>query len=206
MSGIVYLITPGEATATDFNASRDAILQTVEYAVNLGVDMIQIREKQLPARLLFELTRDVVEAARGSETKILVNDRFDIAMAAGADGVHLTSVSMPTEAVRAMTPKEVVIGVSTHSLASAEAAKNAGAQFVVLGPVFETPGKDTPLGLEQFRAACETLSSFPVIALGGINLENAESAMEAGAAGVAGIGAFNEVQSLKVLCRDRKEW
>lgn len=206
MSGIVYLITPGEATASDFDKSRDAILETVEHAISLGVDMIQLREKQLPAKLLFEIARDIVIAARESRTKILVNDRFDIAIAAGAHGVHLTSVSIPVEAVRAATPKEYVIGVSTHSLVSADAAKNAGADFVVLGPVFDTPGKDTPLGLEQFRVACETLSPFRVIALGGINLENAKSVIEAGAAGVAGIGAFNEAQSLKVLCRDREEW
>ena len=166
----------------------------VEFAVTLELPLLQIREKNLPARNLYELVSRSAEITRGTSTRLLVNDRFDVARAAGADGVHLTESSMSSRVVREMCGEDFVIGVSTHSLESARAAREGGADFVVFGPVFETESKRAygpPQGLEKLREVATALPGFPVLAIGGITIDNAESCLEAGASGVAGISWFN---------------
>lgn len=124
---------------------------------------------------------------------MLVNDRSDVAQAAGADGVHLTTDSVEASVVRRAFGPEFLIGVSTHSLAEACAARDAGADFAVFGPVFETRSKHqygSPVGLEALREAAGTLASFPVLAIGGISLTNASGCLRAGASGIAAIGLF----------------
>ena len=145
--------------------------------------------------MLFELVERAVEIVRGSETRLLVNDRSDIARAGGADGVHLTGQSLPADVVRRIYGPEFLIGVSTHSLEEARIARIKGADFVVFGPVFETESKrafGAPQGLEKLREICSELPEFPVIAIGGITLDNAKACLEAGASGIAGISLFNE--------------
>ena len=134
------------------------------------------------------------EITRGSNTKLLVNDRSDIARVAGADGVHLTSQSLSADVVRKLFGPEFVIGVSTHSLEEARAARDASADFVVFGPVFETESKrgfGEPQGLDKLRQVTSELRGFPVLAIGGISLDNIRAALEAGASGVAGISLFS---------------
>ncbi|HVF23777.1 MAG TPA: thiamine phosphate synthase [Pyrinomonadaceae bacterium] len=169
-------------------------LHLVETAVFLELPLFQIREKNLPVRILYELVSRAAEITRGTSTRLLVNDRLDVARAAGADGVHLTESSMPPRVVRETCGEEFLIGVSTHSLESARAARDGGADFVVFGPVFETESKRAygpPQGLAKLRDVATALAGFPVLAIGGITIDNAESCFEAGASGVAGISWFN---------------
>jgi thiamine-phosphate pyrophosphorylase len=119
---------------------------------------------------------------------LLVNDRFDVARAAGADGVHLPSNSLPAHLVREICGNDFLIGVSTHSLEEARAAM--AADFIVFGPVFAT-GSKQPQGLEKLREVTSALSGFPVVAIGGIDLDNAEECFRAGASGIAAIRLFS---------------
>jgi len=165
----------------------------IEAAVAAALPLVQIREKSLSARVLYELTTRAATIARGNTTRLLVNDRFDIARAAGADGVHLTSRSLPASVVRSICGDGFLIGVSTHSLQTSLDARAAGADFVVFGPVFETPSKQIfgePQGLEKLREVTNALEGFPVLAIGGINLDNAADCFRAGASGIAAIRLF----------------
>lgn len=173
---------------TDRRASQD-ILASISRAVQSGVDLIQIREKDLPARELLQLTQQAVLRAAGSSTKILVSERLDIAIAAGAHGIHLPSRSILPSEYRRIAPPGFLIGVSCHS--ETELAETAGADFAVYGPVFETPGKGVPAGLGGLRRAARS-SPVPLLALGGITEENAAACIEAGAAGVAAIRMFQD--------------
>jgi len=150
----------------------------------------------LSARALYELTARAVEITRGSNTRLLVNDRVDIARAAGADGVHLTARSLPADVVRKICGPDFVIGVSTHSLAEARAARDAGADFLVFGPIFETESKRAfgePQGLVKLRDVTHELAEFPVLAIGGITHENSDACIAAGASGIAGISLFAQL-------------
>lgn len=155
--------------------------------LHLGVDMIQIREKDLQARALFEFTLTVLEV-RNRElgknrqaTKILVNSRSDVAYAAGADGVHLPAAA-PIQVLPGL-----LVGRSCHTL---DEVKSARADFVTFGPVFESPGKGPALGLSSLRAACSI--GKPVYALGGVNWENADDCVKNGAVGISGIRLFQD--------------
>lgn len=185
----MYPITSG-ATKTP-----EDILPLIEAAVAAKVPLFQIREKALSGRALYELTTRAVEITRGSETRLLVNDRSDIARAGGADGVHLTTQSLPSDVVRKIYGPEFLIGVSTHSLGEARAARVGGADFVVFGPVFETESKreyGEPQGLKRLEEVAGDLRGFPVVAIGGITLENVRACFDAGASGVAAIRLLNE--------------
>lgn len=187
------LITRGVATDADV-ASRDDVIAAVRFGVEHGVSIIQVREKQLSGRHLFEVVQAAAAITRGTSTKLLVNDRADIASAAGADGVQLRADSMLPSVVRSAFPG-LLIGCSVHTVDEAEAAAPS-ADFVVFGPVFDTPGKGGPAGLARLADVCRRLSGFPVIAVGGIAPGNAADALKAGAAGVAAIRAMNEPDSL----------
>ena len=197
---ISYLITSGATTAQTTPASEEfaSILQQVAVAVTAKVSLIQIREKQLTARVLGELTTRAAALTRLSNTRLLVNDRADIARAAGADGVHLTTRSLAPEVIRHTFGDDFLIGVSTHSAAKARAARDAQADFVVWGPVFATESKRTygaPLGTLMLDSVTKELAPFPIIALGGINLDNAGACFEAGASGIAGIRLFSDPEN-----------
>ena len=198
---ILYLITRGATTETTTPDSEEfrKILQQVSAAVIAGIQLIQIREKQLTARVLFELTTSVVAIAQGSSTRVLVNDRADIAASVGADGVHLTTRSLTPDVIRKTFGPKFLIGASTHSLVEARDACRQGADFAVFGPIFPSPSKEKyglPLGLGKLSEAARELASFPLIALGGVSLENINECLLAGAGGIAGITLFGEPNSL----------
>ena len=154
----------------------------------------------MSARALYELVVQAVSITRDTHTKLLVNDRVDIARAAGADGVHLTSRSLPSSVVRMTCGPEFLIGVSTHSLAEAQAAHAGGADFIVFGPIFETESKRAfgpPQGLDNLRTVTRELAGFPVLAIGGITLDNIAACLSAGASGVAGITLFSNTEILR---------
>lgn len=200
-SPIIYLITKGEATLANFDEKSGEILDVIRVAVEEKVSLVQIREKALSARLLIVLATRAAEITRGSATRLLVNGRADIAIAAGADGVHLAADSIAVEVVRKNFPKKFIVGVSTHSLEEAAKASEADADFAVFGPVFETPGKGQPKGIEMLSEVCDRLPAFPVLALGGIDAGNVAEILEAGAAGFAAIRALNDPESLRSICR-----
>ena len=198
---ITYLITGGEtdSSTTPEGPEFRRLLALVEHAAAGRVTLVQLREKALSARTLYELAAAAARLARGSGTRVLVNDRADVARAAGCDGVHLSTRSLEAGAVRRAFGEEFLIGVSTHTLAEARAARDGGADFTVFGPVFDTPSKRAygpPAGLEALAEAARELSPFPVVALGGVSEGNAAEVLGAGAAGVAGIRLFADGQSL----------
>ena len=167
-------------------------------AAKSGATWIQIREKDLPSRALLELARFAVAETWAAGARVLVNDRLDVALAAKAAGVHLGENSVPVETVRAWHRAagraDFLIGVSCHSLASARAAERGGADYVFFGPVFATPSKEAfgpPQGVERLREVCASVK-IPVLAIGGINQDNARECMEAGAAGIAAIRLFQD--------------
>ena len=160
----------------------------VARAVAAGVEMIQVREKDLGAGELFALVCQVRDLAAGSATKVLVNGRLDIALAANIDGVHLPGDGLPAAEVR---PHVRTLGVSTHSIEEAIRAERDRADYIVFGPVFETPGK-TAVGLDALRIVVNSVK-IPVLAIGGITEENAASVIDAGAAGIAAIRLFQRM-------------
>lgn len=208
---ILYLITSGETTEATTPSSPEFqdILAHVRKAIDARIPLIQLREKKLSARTLYELTSACAKLARGTETRLLVNDRADIARAAGADGVHLTTRSIETSIIRRTFGAGFLIGVSTHSLAQARDARDGGADFAVFGPVFDTPQKRVhglPVGLAPLSEAAQQLSPFPLLALGGITRVNAHEAIGAGAGGVAAIRLFDNQPNLdEIVSRIRDE-
>jgi thiamine-phosphate pyrophosphorylase len=201
---IIYLITSGATTLASTPATEDfqRVLSLVRAAVRARIPLVQLREKNLTTRTLYELAARSAEITRGTETRLLVNDRADVARAAGADGVHLAVQSLEAQIVRRAFGTDFLIGVSAHSFAEAQAARDGGADFAVFGPVFQTPSKrayGAPLGIERLREAAQTLSPFPLLALGGITKENAPDALRAGASGIAAIRLFDDPQGLNAL-------
>ena len=198
---LIYLITSGETTARTTPGTEDfsSILQLVRAAGAAQIDLVQIREKNLDASVLYQLAKSATGITNGSATQLLINDRADIAAAAGAAGVHLTTSSLPTAVVRKAFGAGFLIGASTHSLAEAHLARRDGADFVVFGPVFETASKreyGEPLGLTNLATVCAELSPFPVLALGGVALRNVAECIRAGARGVAAIRMLQEPERL----------
>lgn len=197
LNPLLYLITSGETNPQTTPATEDFsnLLRLVEAAVAAKIDLIQIREKQLSANVLYQLSTSAARITSGSATKLLVNDRADIARSAGADGVHLTSLSLPPDIVRRTFGAKFLIGVSTHSLEEAASARRSGADFVVFGPVFDTISKrqyGEPLGLAELKKITFELAPFPVLALGGVTTNNVADCIQAGAAGIAAIRILND--------------
>jgi thiamine-phosphate pyrophosphorylase len=197
---------PGNSAALHARSLRDSIRR----AVTAGINWIQIREKDLEARALLELARFAVVETRATAARVFVNDRLDIALAANAAGVHLGEKSLPLEVMtewrRSVGPLDFRIGVSCHSLEAARAAERGGADYVFFGPVFATPSKaafGAPQGIESLREVCESVE-IPVLAIGGVNLENARACITAGAAGIAAIRLFQDAADAGELAAELK--
>ena len=184
---------------TDRQSCSSPILQQIQQAIDASVDLIQIREKDLATRPLLELACRALELAKGSQSKILINDRVDIALAGRLDGVQLGHHSVEIDTVRnQLGGMNLMIGASVHSMDEFLQAATQGASFATLGPIFATPSKAAygpPLGLELLTTVCQR-ASIPVFALGGIGLENYPSCLAAGAAGVAAIRLFQTPETL----------
>jgi thiamine-phosphate pyrophosphorylase len=205
MSLLLYYITDRSAFPGDESARRVRLLKKVAEAARAQIDFIQLREKDLSARELESLARQAVSILRKLKTengelrtKLLINSRTDVALASGSDGVHLRSddISPPEirniwkgTACRESVREEAVIGVSCHTSQEVKQAKDNGSDFIVFGPVFEKKGA-VAAGLEHLRNACK--QRFPVLAIGGITLDNVEACLDAGAAGIAAIRLFQE--------------
>jgi len=163
-------------------------LDVVLRAAQRGATMLQIRAKDISARALADLVRAAVASA---SCPVLVNTRTDVALACGAQGVHLPSRSIAPRTIRRIAPPGFLIGVSCHTAAELRQAENEGADLAVFGPIFPSSSKPvTPLGTEALREAISTVR-LPVYALGGITRDNERLCIEAGAAGIAGISFFS---------------
>ena len=190
---------PSDSPPNDPVPLRERSLRgSIRRAAAAGAGWIQIREKDLDACSLVELARLAVAETRAAGARVLVNDRLDVALAANAAGVHLGEKSLPLETViewrRSTGRSDFLIGVSCHSLESAHAAARGGADYIFFGPVFATPSKaafGAPQGIERLFEVCTSIE-IPVLAIGGVNLENARACIAAGATGVAAIRLFQD--------------
>lgn len=156
-----------------------------------GARMLQLRAKALDSAAFLQLADAMVAAARAYDASIIINDRADIARLSGAAGVHVGQDDLSAAAARRLVGEESIVGVSTHTVAQLEAALREPVSYVAIGPVFATTSKNTgydAVGLELVAAAATLAGDVPVVAIGGITLENASSVIEAGAASVAVIG------------------
>jgi thiamine-phosphate pyrophosphorylase len=203
------------------SAEFSALLQKITDLARVGVDWVQIREKDLSARKLTALVQEAFRCMPSaiddgaSATRILVNDRVDIALTEGAAGVHLGESGSPVDEVRLFVEsrasvKDFLLGVSCHALESAKAAAAGGADYIFFGPVFPTPSKAAfgePQGVKRLAEVCRSMP-VPVLAIGGITLENAAACFTAGAAGIAAIRLFQDapdpaatVEALRKIAR-----
>lgn len=205
------------------------MLAKIAEATRAGVDLIQLREKDLPGRELEVLAREAVRVVRenagGKRTRLLINSRVDVAIAAQADGVHLRGDDIAASEVRVIFSQagmhKPVIGVSCHSVSEVRLAESHGADFAVFGPVFGKSGAPGQ-GVAGLRAACDKVPArgleaavpagqMPVLALGGVNRDNAAACFEAGAAGIAAIRLFQEnnvgsiIEGLKTRHKDARK-
>ena len=217
----LYYITDRTQFPGDRVEQERRLLEKIAECAAAGIEMVQLREKDLEARELEELAYKAMAALRGSRTRLLINSRTDVALACGAHGVHLRAHDLRASEVRAIFFQAIslqaitlqaiaaqpvpatmqagaipVIGVSAHSAAEVASAEAHGADFAVFAPVFDKRGETNPEGLEQLRLICHRAEMaqppMPVLALGGITLENAQRCLEAGAAGIAAIRLFQQ--------------
>ncbi len=169
------------------------IVTQAQAAADAGIDLFQIREPDLPDGVLFDLTRRVIDATAGSALRVLVNDRLDVALAAGAHGVHLRGNSFSASRARTLASSPFLIGRSVHSVDEAVAAEAAGGlDYLIFGTIFPTISKPAEHGLAgvgTLRAATQACR-LPVLAIGGVTFDNADQIVIAGAAGLAAIGLF----------------
>ncbi len=170
----------------------ERLIEIVRRRLEDGVDTIQVREKDLPARDLAVLVERLLALPNSGRSTIIVNTRADVALAAGAHGVHLPSGSPEPSRWRSLAPAGFLIGVSCHSIGEVRAAEREGADYALFSPIFATASKaayGAPQGLDRLREAASAVA-IPVLALGGVTRENAVDCVGAGAAGVAGISMF----------------
>lgn len=183
----LYLITDRKLFG-----SLEAMLRAVESALQGGVKAVQLREKDLGIRDLLGLAYQMRELTARFGARLFINDRVDIALAVGADGVHLGRTGIPVQAARKASDNRLMIGVSTHSLQEAKQAQTDGADFITLGPVYETPSKmqyGRPVGLPVLEETAGA-SSLPVFAIGGVTNYRVKEVLSKGAYGIALISAI----------------
>lgn len=202
---VLCYVTDRKSLTGDAARAKELLLKKIEAVAAAGVDWIQLREKDLCARELAELT--VLARERiGPKCKMFVSDRLDVALAKGADGAHLGEQGLPVaEAKRLLNEQAegrvLLLGVSVHSLASAREAEGHGADYLIFGPIFPTPSKASfgaPQGLEKLREICAG-AKIPVIAIGGITVEHFRGCLRAGASGIAAIRLFQDTRDLPAL-------
>ena len=183
---------------------EDAFFAAIDSALKAGVKAVQLREKDLSTRELLTMVYGMRELTSEYCAKLFINDRADIALCAGADGVHLGQESMPVYAVRKIAGDGFIIGVSTHSLKEAYLAEKEGADFITFGPLYQTPSKlkyGAPVGLEALNKVAGEIG-IPVFGIGGIKLEAVETVIRAGAYGIAVISGILDAADKQKATQD----
>jgi thiamine-phosphate pyrophosphorylase len=188
---------------TDGSAPSEAVLVgTIGSAARAGVDLIQIRERYLDDRRLFDLTRAALRVLAGTGARLLVNDRLDVACSAGADGVHLRANSFGAARVRSLAPPGFLVGRSIHSeQEAADVEAEGGCDYLLFGTVFASDSKPeghVAAGLDALARVCERVR-LPVLAIGGMTIERAAAVARTGAAGIAGIGVFSRAADMAAV-------
>jgi len=189
----VTLKLPPIYPITDRTLSGLSHVEQVRQLIDAGATFIQIREKTAPSREFFEECERAVQLADGSGVKIVVNDRVDISMMAGAAGVHVGQDDLPPRAVRSIVGDDVLIGFSTHNVDQAVRAASLPLNYIAIGPIFPTGTKADPdpvVGLEGLAAVRKAIGDFPLVAIGGINGSNVREVLAAGADSAAIVGAL----------------
>ncbi len=184
------------------------LLDIISEASQAGVKAVQLREKDLSPIELYNLASETIIVCRKTQTKLFINDRADIAEAVEADGVQLTSKSLPVKAVRKCLKSERLIGVSTHSFEEARKAEDSGCDFILFGPIFQTPSKiayGKPLGLKSLFDL-RKMVNVPIFAVGGINPDRAKKCLENGAFGVAVISSIVRATDINKVISDFKNY
>ena len=184
---------------TDRKQTKVPLPQAVRLALEGGVRAVQLREKDLQVRDLLGLARELRSLTNDFGARLFVNDRVDVAVEVGADGVHLGHASMPVDAARKVVGSSMLIGVSTHSPEEARAAELGGADFVTYGPIYDTPSKiglGNPVGKDSIRSV-KNIIDIPIFALGGIESGNVLKVMAAGADGIALISGIMAADDIK---------
>ena len=189
---------------TDRSQTNDrSLLSVLSQAVAAGVSSIHLRERDLTAKDLLALARDVQGVMTQSESQLIVNDRIDVALSMDKAGVHLRSTSLPVAVARRLLGRERLLGVSVHSVHEAIEAEKNGADYIVLGPIFDTPSKQSfgsPLGLSSVEETCRAVR-VPVLGIGGVNAARAREVRRAGAFGVAVISAILSADDVETATR-----
>ena len=184
---------------TDRHVTKKPLVDAVRLALEGGVRAVQLREKDLPVRELLALAKDMRQLTSEYRAKLFINDRADVALAAGADGVHVGGMSIPIAAVRRIVGNEMLIGASTHSLNEAKTAQDEGADFITFGPIFETESKKkygAPVGLCELKKLNNN-TSMPVFGLGGVKCGNLIRVLGCGAHGISMISAILAADDVK---------
>lgn len=173
---------------TDAALTKLSHLEQVKELIKGGATFIQLREKHLSPREFYQSAKEVLDYTRGSEIKIIINDRVDIACALRADGVHLGQDDLPPEAARRILGEEAIIGFSTHNIDQAIAASKLPLDYIAIGPVYQTKSKENPdpvVGIEGLKTVRRAIGDFPLVAIGGINSESAQTVRQSGADSIA---------------------
>jgi thiamine-phosphate pyrophosphorylase len=215
---LCYVTDRHSLSGIEARGAQETLLLRIESAAAAGVDWIQIREKDLSGSDCGLLTRGALQraarwpASKAAPTRILVNDRLDVALSEDAGGVHLGENSLPLpeakRLVKAQAPsRHFLIGVSCHTLEAARLAASGGADYLFFGPIFATPSKaafGAPQGLEPLAEVCHAVS-IPVLAIGGITLANASACLAAGASGIAAIRLFQDTRDITTLVQSLRQ-
>ncbi|MBF0558408.1 MAG: thiamine phosphate synthase [Nitrospirae bacterium] len=183
----LYLITDRKLFADD-----DSFFAAIEAALRGGLRAVQLREKDLPTRELLAMAHGMRALASKYGAKLFINDRTDVALCSGADGVHLGQACIPAYAARKIAGDRLLIGVSTHSLQEADIAEKEGADFITFGPLYQTPSKakyGSPVGLAALNKVTEQIG-IPVFGIGGIRPDSVNEVMECGVRGIAVISGI----------------
>jgi thiamine-phosphate diphosphorylase len=178
---------------TDTNLSGLSHAEQIDRLIAGGATLIQLRDKHAAPRDFYRQAEAALQIARKHDVRLIINDRVDVALALGADGVHLGQTDMPVEAARRLLGERVIVGISTHNLEQAKLAANMPVDYVAFGPIFRTSTKENPdpiAGLEALRAVRTIVGALPVVAIGGITLANAREAWRAGADAVSSIASL----------------
>jgi thiamine-phosphate pyrophosphorylase len=180
-----------------------ALLEAVEAAISGGVTLVQLREKELPARDFFSLAKEMLNLTNRYNVPLIINDRLDIALAVGAAGVHLGQEDLPLKAARRLAGNDFIIGVSARNLEAALTAELEGADYLGCGAVFPTGTKKAAnvIGPEGLAAVVSSVR-IPVVGIGGIGLGNAAEVMAAGAAGIAVISAILSLDDIRAAAAE----